>query len=216
MSLSKERKSFEKQVQERKKSQSDDILYKKEDYTEYFLHKLWQQRKGFLFNLTKCLNCANIEVELPNNYKEVFIIMKKIAFAIKELEHVTNEICAIAPYTIQRQANILLAENEACVNIVLAKCNEYANMADNLSEGQACLLLTNFSMTSPIFEKTIPKVQMVQTIPSAQESQVDPQILVVVNVNITIPWWNATEAKLHGLQVEAEPKRKLELTKQRN
>ena len=40
MSLSKERKSFEKQVQERKKSQSDDILYKKEDYTETFLHKL--------------------------------------------------------------------------------------------------------------------------------------------------------------------------------
>ena len=73
------------------------------------------------------------------------------------------------------------------MDIVLAKCNEYANMADNLSEGQACLLLTNFSMTSPIFEKTIPKVQMVQTIPSAQESQVDPQILVVVNVNITIP-----------------------------
>ena len=48
----------------------------------------------------------------------------------------------------------------------------------NLSEGQACLLLTNFSMTSPIFEKATP---------SAQESQVDPQILVVVNVNITVP-----------------------------
>ena len=73
------------------------------------------------------------------------------------------------------------------MDIVLAKCNEYANMADNLYEDQACLLWTNFSMTSPIFEKTIPKVQMVQTIPSAQESQVDPQILVVVNVNITVP-----------------------------
>ena len=77
MSLSKERKSFEKQVQERKKSQSDDTLYKKEGYAKKFLYKLGQQRKGFLFNLTKCLNCANIEVELPNNYKEAFIIMKK-------------------------------------------------------------------------------------------------------------------------------------------
>ena len=51
-------------------------------------------------------------------------------------------------------------------------------------------------MTSPIFEKTIPKVQMVQAIPSVQEFQLDPQILVVVNVNITVPWCNATEAKL--------------------
>ena len=64
------------------------------------------------------------------------------------------------------------------MDIVLAKCNDYANMAVNLSEGQACLILTNFSMTSPIFEKATP---------SAQESQVDPQILVVVNVNITVP-----------------------------
>ena len=47
MSLSKERKSFEKQVQERKKSQSDDTLYKKEGYAKKFLYKLWQQRKGF-------------------------------------------------------------------------------------------------------------------------------------------------------------------------
>ena len=40
MSLSKERKSFEKQVQERKKSQSDDTLYKKEGYAKKILYKL--------------------------------------------------------------------------------------------------------------------------------------------------------------------------------
>ena len=38
--------------------------------------------KCFLSNLTKCLNRANTEVELPNNYKEVFIIMEKIDFTI--------------------------------------------------------------------------------------------------------------------------------------
>ena len=55
------------------------------------------ENKGYLSNLTKCLNRANTEVELPNNYKEVFIIMEKVDFAIMKLEHVTNDICSIAP-----------------------------------------------------------------------------------------------------------------------
>ena len=54
-----------------------------------------------------------------------------------------------------------------------------------LEADQARLLLTNFSMMFPIFEKTVPKVQMVQTISSVQEFEVDPQMIVVVNVNIT-------------------------------
>ena len=42
-------------------------------------------------------------------------------------------------------------------------------------------------MMFPIFEKTVPKVQRVQTIPSVQEFEVDPQMIAVVNVNITQP-----------------------------
>ena len=113
MSLSTEQSSFEKQVEKTNKSQSDGILYKKEGYGKDFLYKLRQQRKGYLFNLTKCLNRANTEVELPNNYKEVFIVMVKIDFAIMKLERVTNEICSIAPDDIQKQENILLAESKA-------------------------------------------------------------------------------------------------------
>ena len=78
------------------------------------MYKIRQQRKGYLFNLTKCLNRANTEVELPNNYKEVFIVMVKIDFAIMKLERMTNEICSIAfHYDIQKQENILLAESKA-------------------------------------------------------------------------------------------------------
>ena len=68
------------------KSQSKDILYKRESHAKDFLYKLRQQRKGFLSHSTKCLNRANTEVELLNNYKEVFIIMAKIDFAIIKLE----------------------------------------------------------------------------------------------------------------------------------
>ena len=92
--------SLEKQTQKKNKSQSDNILYQKECYAKDFLYKLRQQRKRFLPNLTKSLNRTNTEVELPNNYEEVFIIMEKIDFAIMKFERVTNEICSIAPHNI--------------------------------------------------------------------------------------------------------------------
>ena len=84
-----------------------------------------------------------------------------------KLERATNKICSIAPHGIRRQEKTQL--------IVFLKAD------------QVRLLLTNFSIMSLIFEKTIPEVQRVQTILSVQEFQVDPQMLVVVNVNITQP-----------------------------
>ena len=51
---------------------------KKEGYAEDFLYKLRQQRKEFLSNLTNCLERANGEVELPNDYKEVAITMETL------------------------------------------------------------------------------------------------------------------------------------------
>ena len=60
--------------------------------------------------------------------------MEKIDFAIMKFERVANETCSIAPHDIQRQANILLAENKARADIVLAKCKEHMNTADNLSQ----------------------------------------------------------------------------------
>ena len=52
-------------------------IAKREGYAEDFLYKLRQQRKGYLSNLTKCLNHANTEVELPSNCKEIFLIIEK-------------------------------------------------------------------------------------------------------------------------------------------
>ena len=51
---------------------------KQEGYAEDFLYKLRQQRKEFLSNLTNCLERANGEVELPNDYKEVAITMETL------------------------------------------------------------------------------------------------------------------------------------------
>ena len=91
--------------------------------------------------------------------------MEKIDFTIMKLECITNEICSIAPHDIKRQPNILLAENMASAGIVLAKCKEYVNTADNLSQsGSSMSVVDEFFDNAPIFEKTIPEVQSVQTI----------------------------------------------------
>ena len=92
------------------------------------MYKRLQERKGYLSNLTKCLNRANTEVELPSNYKEVSIIIEKIDLAIMKLERVIKEICSIA------SEDIILAENKAHEDIVLGKCKEYVNTVDDLSQ----------------------------------------------------------------------------------
>ena len=138
-----------------------------------------------IYLTSKGLNRANTEVELPNIYKEVFTIIEKIDFVIMNLELATNDICSIAPNNIQKQANVLLTENKARAGIVIAKCKKYVKTVDNIPlTGSSMSLLTDFLMMSPIFVKTIPIVQGVQTIPSTQEFQVDPKMLVVVKVNI--------------------------------
>ena len=104
--------------------------------------------------LSKCLNHANTEVELPNNYKEVFITMEKIDFAIMKLERVTNEICSIAPDDIQKQANMFLAENKARADIVLAKCKEYVNTVHNRPQsGSSSSAIDVFFDDVPYFQE---------------------------------------------------------------
>ena len=123
--------------------------------------------------------------------------MEKIDFTIMKLERITNEICSIAPHDIKKQPNILLAENMASAGIVLAKCKEYVNTADNLSQsGSSMSAVDEFFDNAPIFEKTISKVQSVQTISSIQEFQAGPQMLVVANVNVTQRKLNHTHYKL--------------------
>ena len=212
MSLPTERNSFKKQVEKINKSQSDGILYKREGYAEDFLYKLRQQREGYLSNLTKCLLHANNEVELPHNYKEVFIIIEKTDFAIMKLEWVNNEICSIVPDNIHRQANILLAENKACVDIVLAKCKGYVNTADNLSlSGSRTSVIDKVFDDVPYFQENDSKGSK-----DSNHSACSRISSRSSNTSSSERQYNATEAKLNALQVEATSKRKLELLKARN
>ena len=176
------------------------------------MYKLRQQRKGYLSNLTKCLNRANTEVELPNSYKEVFMIIEKIDFVIMKLERVTNEICSIAPDNIQRQANILFAENKTRGGIVLAKCKEYVNTVDNLSQsGSSTSAIDEFFDVVPYFRENDSKGSN-----DSNHSVYSKISSRSSNASSSERQYNTTEAKLNALQVEVESKRKLESLKERN
>ena len=124
-----------------------------------------------------------------------------------KLECVTNEICSIAPHDIQ--ANILLSENKARVDIVLAKCKEYVNTADDLSRsGSSTSAIDEFFDDVPYFQESDSK--------GANHSVYSRISSRFSNAGSSERQYNATEAKLYALQVEAESKRKLELQKQRN
>ena len=52
------------------------------------------------------------------------IVIEKRNFVIMKAERFTNEICYIGPQDIQKLTKILLAENKARTDTVLAKCQE--------------------------------------------------------------------------------------------
>ena len=131
---------------------------------------------------------------------------------IRKLEWVTNEICSIALDDIQRQANILLAENKAHVDIVLAKCKEYINKADNLSQSRSSTsAVDEFVEDHSYFRENDSKGSkdsnhFVSSRISSRSS----------NAGSGERQYNTTEAKLYALHVEASSKQKLELLRERN
>ena len=105
-----------------------------------------------------------------------------------KLERVTNKICSIAPHDIDRQANIILAENKGRSEIVLARCKKYVNTADNLSQsGPSASAIDEFCDDIPYFRQNDSKGSKGSNYSICSNFQVDLQMLVVVNVNITQP-----------------------------
>ena len=154
----------------------------------------------------------NGEVELPNNYKEVSIIMEKINFVIRKLECVSNKICSFALDHIQRQANILLSENKAHADIVLAKCKEYINKADNLSQSRSSTsAIDEFVEGDSYFRENASKGSKDSN--HSVSSRISSRSS---SAGTSERQYKTTEANLYALQVEANSKQKLELLRERN
>ena len=118
--------SISKHENLRHKSKSDSVLYQTENKNNNEkLHKIKQSRKGYLGNLSKCINRAYTLIELPLKFKDVKLIVEKIEFALMKLEHITRELCEYANEEMRNDACMLLSENKQHSDEIIKKCNEY-------------------------------------------------------------------------------------------
>ena len=72
---------------------SDDLKILENTFCERELSKIAQSRKGYLANLTQCINRAVDLLKRPNNFSDIALILEKLEFALFKLERVTDEYC---------------------------------------------------------------------------------------------------------------------------
>ena len=81
-------------------------------FREREFSKIEQSRKGYLANLTRCINQAVDLLKRPNNFSDVTLILEKRESALFKLERVTYEYCKYVSSNQQSQAKTLLLENK--------------------------------------------------------------------------------------------------------
>ena len=72
---------------------TDDVKILENTFCERELSKIAQSRKGYLANLTQCINRAVDLLKRPNNFSDIALILEKLEFALFKLERVTDEYC---------------------------------------------------------------------------------------------------------------------------
>ena len=60
-------------------------------FREREFSKIAPSWKGYLANLTRCINRAVDLLKKPNNFSDVALILEKLEFALFKLERVTDE-----------------------------------------------------------------------------------------------------------------------------
>ena len=60
-------------------------------FRERELSEIAQSRKGYLANLTRCINRTVELLKKPNTFSDVALISEKLEFALFKLERVTDE-----------------------------------------------------------------------------------------------------------------------------
>ena len=72
---------------------SDDVKTLKKTFRERKLSKIAKMRKGYLADVTRCINRAVDLLKSPYNFSDVALISEKLEFVLFKLERVTNEYC---------------------------------------------------------------------------------------------------------------------------
>ena len=91
---------------------SDDVKNLEKTFRERELSKIAQNRKGYLANLTQCINRAVDLLKRPNKFSDVALALEKLQYTLFKLERVIDEYCKYASSNQQSLAKTLLLENK--------------------------------------------------------------------------------------------------------
>ena len=100
-------------------------------------YRLKQSRKGYIGNLTKCINRAINLLEIPHNTWEVALMKEKLEFAVFKLERITDEYSQYVTLEEQAAAHHLYIEHKTRADIVITKCLEYVEQNETLTEASS-------------------------------------------------------------------------------
>ena len=121
---------------------SDEVKNFEKASRESELSKIAQSRKGYLANLTQCINLAVDLLKNPNKFSNVAFILEKLKFTLFKIEHVTDKYCKYISSNQQSQAKTLLLENKNRGEIAIKQCKYYLDRAAILCQVQ----ITNLSI----------------------------------------------------------------------
>ena len=111
-------------------------------FREREFSKIAPSWKGYLANLTRCINRAVDLLKKPNNFFYVALISENLEFALFKLEPLTDEYCKYASSNQQSQAKTLSLENKNRCEIAIKQCKQYLDREETLSQVQ----ITNLSI----------------------------------------------------------------------
>ena len=111
-------------------------------FREREISKIAPSWKGYLGNLTRCINRAVDLLKKPNNFFYVALISENLEFSLFKLEPLTDEYCKYASSNQQSQAKTLSLENKNRCEIAIKQCKQYLDREETLSQVQ----ITNLSI----------------------------------------------------------------------
>ena len=122
---------------------NDDVKNLEKTFRERKLSKTARSPRGYLSNLTRCINRAVDLLKRPNNFSDVGFILEKLEFALSKLQRVIDEYCKYASGNQESQAKTLLLENKTGGEIAIKQCKQYLDREQILSQAEISNLSTD-------------------------------------------------------------------------
>ena len=182
-------------------------------------YRLKQTRKGYIGNLTKCINRAINLHEIPHNTREVALMKEKLEFVVFKLECITDEYSQYVTLEEQAAAHHLYIEHKTRADIVITKCLEYVEQNEMSTEASSEALDDIFDNSSYYSKESKPITRLPSQNSRNTHKSINVKPLKLRNINtkfdvgVFFLHETAARAKIEAEKIEAKSQRRLQILK---